>query len=113
MKDAAFLVFPTSCYEGFPMVLLEAMATGLPVIATAQGSVPELVRDHQTGLLVPTGDDARWRDAVQWALSHPERMMEMGRRGRREFEDKYTPAAGYRLLADVYERTLALHGVTT
>lgn len=112
MKDAAFLVFPTSCYEGLPMVLLEAMATGLPVIATAQGSVPELVRDQQTGLLVPPGNGSHWSVAVRWALEHPDRMAEMGRRARREFEKKYTPAAGYQLLTDVYQRTLMHYRMT-
>jgi glycosyltransferase involved in cell wall biosynthesis len=112
MKDATFLVFPTRCYEGFPMVLLEAMATGLPVIATALGSVPELIHQRENGLLVPAGRDEHWREAVRWALSHSAPMAEMGCRGRREFEHKYTPEAGYRLLSDVYERTLELHRAT-
>jgi glycosyltransferase involved in cell wall biosynthesis len=88
------------------MVLLEAMATGLPVIATDLGSVPEVVQDKNTGMLVRAGDDEQWGEVLQWAMSNPDAMAEMGRRARREFECRYTPEVGYRLLSEVYQRTL-------
>jgi glycosyltransferase involved in cell wall biosynthesis len=110
MKDAMFLVFPTECYEGFPMVLLEAMATGLPVVASNGGSLPEIVQDGSTGLLVRAGDKKHWAEVLRWALSNPEAMAEMGRRARREFECNYTAEGGYRLLIDLYEGTLKRAG---
>jgi glycosyltransferase involved in cell wall biosynthesis len=106
MKDAAFLIFPTSCYEGLPMVLLEAMATGLPTIATELGSVPEVLQHGSTGMLVPAAATTQWREALQWAESNPDTLAQMGRRARREFEAKYTPEVGYRLLSRVYQQTL-------
>jgi glycosyltransferase involved in cell wall biosynthesis len=106
MRDARFLVFPSDCYETFGMVLIEAMATGLPIIATNRGSVPEIVQDGHTGLLVRPGDGEHWAEALRWALSNPDAMAEMGRRARREFECKYTPEAGYRLLSEVYQWTV-------
>jgi glycosyltransferase involved in cell wall biosynthesis len=106
MKDATFLVFPTEWYEGFPMVLLEAMATGLPVIASRRGSLPEIVRDGTSGLLVPSGDPGAWAKALEWAISHPEQLAAMGQGGRRAFEGNFSSDVGYRLLAEVYQRTV-------
>lgn len=106
MKDAAFLVFPSECYEGFPMVVLEAMATGLPVIASHQGALPEVLQEGRAGMLVAPGQPEGWARALRWAISHPERMAELGRQARCEFETCFTPEAGYRNLSEVYRHTL-------
>jgi glycosyltransferase involved in cell wall biosynthesis len=106
MKDAKFLVFPTECYEGFPMVVLEAMATGLPVVASRKGSLPDIVREGETGILVPGMAGESWDAAVQWATHHPEAMAAMGRHARDTFLASYTPRIGYRLLTQVYRDTL-------
>jgi glycosyltransferase involved in cell wall biosynthesis len=106
MKEASFLVFPTECYEGLPMVLLEAMATGLPVIASDRGSLPEIVQDGRSGVLVPSGDPDNWAGALRWAISNPEALAAMGQRGRQAFEDNYTQEVGYRRLSEVYQRTI-------
>jgi glycosyltransferase involved in cell wall biosynthesis len=82
------------------------MATGLPVIATNQGSVPEIVQDGRTGMLVRPRDREHWAEVLQWVLSNPEALAEMGRRARHEFEFKYTSEIGYRLLYEVYQRTI-------
>jgi glycosyltransferase involved in cell wall biosynthesis len=110
MKDATFLVFPTSCYEGLPMVLLEAMATGLPAIATDLGSVPEVVQHETTGMLMPAGAATKWGEVLRWAGRNRYVLADMGQRARRNFEAKYTPDVGYRLLSQVYQRTLAQVG---
>jgi glycosyltransferase involved in cell wall biosynthesis len=57
------LVFP-STYEGFGLVVLEAMSQGLPVIATPVGCVPDLVRDGETGVIVPARNRTALADAV-------------------------------------------------
>ena len=57
------LVFP-STYEGFGLVVLEAMSQGLPVVATPVGCVPDLVRDGETGVIVPLRDSAALAEAV-------------------------------------------------
>lgn len=106
MRDATFLVFPTEWYEGFPMVLLEAMATGLPVIASQRGSLPEIVREGTSGVLVPPGDSENWTKALNWAIGQPRQLAALGQGGRLEFEAHYSAEVGYRLLAEVYQQTL-------
>jgi glycosyltransferase involved in cell wall biosynthesis len=76
--------------ENFPLVLLEAMASGLPVAATAVGGVPELVVHGETGLLVPPNDPDALADAINDLLDDPEEMEEMGARGRQLVSDHYT-----------------------
>jgi len=61
---AAFAALPSSI-EGFSQALLEAMALGKPVAASAAGGNPELITDGQTGLLVPARDPAAWARAVE------------------------------------------------
>ncbi len=63
LKDADFLVNP-SLSEGLPNVILEAMAVGVPVIATNVGGVPELLTDNESGLLVPPSDPAALATAM-------------------------------------------------
>jgi glycosyltransferase involved in cell wall biosynthesis len=72
----------TSTSEGMPNVILEAMAAGCPVVATAVGGVPDLVQDQVTGLLVPSGDAGALARAVGELLAIPSRARRMGRAGR-------------------------------
>jgi glycosyltransferase involved in cell wall biosynthesis len=60
-----------SRYEGLPTVVVEAMACGVPVVATAVNAVPDLVVPGQTGLLVPPGRPDLMADAVRYLLDHP------------------------------------------
>jgi glycosyltransferase involved in cell wall biosynthesis len=68
--------------EGCSNAILEAMALGKPVIATDIGGNSELVRDNETGFLIPTRNPERLAGAVVTCVQQPERIREMGRRGR-------------------------------
>lgn len=68
--------------EGLPLVLLEAMATGLPVVSTAVGGIAGVVEDGQTGLLVAEGDEQRLRECMAELLRDPARARQMGELGR-------------------------------
>jgi glycosyltransferase involved in cell wall biosynthesis len=68
----------SSLWEGLPMALIEAMASGLPVIATEVSGTREVMVDGQTGLLVPPGDVENLRNAMIHLLSNPERARAMG-----------------------------------
>jgi glycosyltransferase involved in cell wall biosynthesis len=66
--DASLL---SSSWENFPHTVVEALAVGTPVIATAVGGVPELVRDGSNGLLVPAGDAGALADAIRRLVAEP------------------------------------------
>ncbi len=89
LAGSDLLVLP-SHWEGFGLVLLEAMNASLPVVGTRRGAIPEVVRDGETGLLVPPKDPQALATALIRLLSHPEHARAMGRAGlsrlRREFD---------------------------
>jgi glycosyltransferase involved in cell wall biosynthesis len=62
----------SSAWENFPHTLVEALAVGTPVVATAVGGVPEIVRDGENGLLVPPGDPAALTAALRRYLGDAE-----------------------------------------
>jgi len=78
-----------SLYEGFPNAVLEAMACGLPVVATRVDGTPEAVADRQTGLLVPPKNANALADATIRLLSRPEEMRRMGTAGRKRVEEAF------------------------
>jgi glycosyltransferase involved in cell wall biosynthesis len=104
MQAAAFLVFPSECYEGFPVTLVEAFATGLPVIASAHGSSAEIVRDFSTGRHFRVGDPNDLAAKAEWAINHGDAMAAMGSNARREFEMRYTAGHNYTTLMSIYRR---------
>ncbi len=79
----AFDVFvQPSRFEGLPTTVIEAMAAGLPVVATAVGGTPEVVEDGVTGLLVPPADPAALAQAINHLLGDPPLRLALGRAGR-------------------------------
>jgi len=107
MAAAAFLVVPSVWYEGFPMVIVEAFARGLPVVASRIGSLAEIVEDGVTGLLAAPGDAADLAAKLRWAHDHPEAMAAMGRAARARYEALYTPERNYAMLMEIYEAARA------
>jgi glycosyltransferase involved in cell wall biosynthesis len=80
---AAFDVFVlTSRTEGLPLVLLEAMAMGLPVVSTAVGGIPDLIEDGVTGFLVPPGDERELTKKLVWLATHPSTGLRVGQAAR-------------------------------
>jgi glycosyltransferase involved in cell wall biosynthesis len=81
MRKACVLVLPSTS-EGLPRVIIEAMATGLPVIGSCVGGIPEMIENGVTGFLVLPGDATALADRLRWVLEHPKEAREMGRRAR-------------------------------
>lgn len=104
MKRAAFLVFPSECYEAFGLGVIEAFACGVPVIASRLGGLLEIVESGKTGLHFTPGDACDLGDKVGWACAHATEMAAMGRAARVEFEAKYTAERNYQLLMRIYQR---------
>jgi glycosyltransferase involved in cell wall biosynthesis len=78
MEEADVFVFP-SLFEGFALVILEAMASGLAVITTPNTAGPDLIEDGKDGLIVPVGDALSLKDAMKTLISCPDRAKAMGR----------------------------------
>jgi glycosyltransferase involved in cell wall biosynthesis len=79
---AADLFVLSSRWEGCPMVVLEAMALGKPIVATAVGGVPELIVDSLSGRLVPPESPEALSAAIQQMLANPDDLMQMGSQAR-------------------------------
>ena len=94
----------SSSWEGFGMVLLEAMLAGLPIAATRVSAVPEVVSDGETGLLVQPGDDRALATALESLLDDPERAGELGEGGRRRAREEFSVARMAERTIGVYER---------
>ena len=106
MKDARALIFPSVWYEGFPMVIAEAYAVGLPVIAGDLGSMSSLIDHSRTGLLFRPGDTEDLVAKVQWASTHPAELERMRKGARAEFEAKYTSERNYEVLTEIYRESI-------
>jgi len=78
----AIAVVPSRWPEPCPLVALEAMAAGRPLVASAVGGLPDLVVDGTTGILVPPGDVSALRASIVELLTEPERCARMGRAAR-------------------------------
>jgi glycosyltransferase involved in cell wall biosynthesis len=109
MKKAAFLLFPSLWYEGFPMTIVEAFACGVPVIASRLGAMRELIEHQRTGLHFTAHDADDLASKVEWALTHPHEMERMGKEGRQEYENNYTAEQNYRQLLTIYQQAQARH----
>lgn len=86
----ATLAVLSSRHEGLPNVVLEAMACGLPVVATDVGGLSEVVRDGTTGRLVPAGDPPALARALAGVLADPGGRRDMGREARRLAEEEFS-----------------------
>ncbi|MFN2617709.1 MAG: glycosyltransferase [Thermoleophilaceae bacterium] len=105
---AGFDVFVLpSRFESFPLSILEAMLAGLPVVASEVGSVPEAVREGETGFLVPPGDAAALAGALRRLLDDAELRTQMGERGRALVRERFTAARMARDYERLYSDVLA------
>nr|WP_231971900.1 glycosyltransferase family 4 protein [Sulfurifustis variabilis] len=107
MRTARYLILPSICHESFPRALVEAYASGLPVIASRLGAMAELVEDGETGLLFEAGNASDLARKIQWAENNPSEMARMSRAARAMYEAKYTPARNYAMLLETYRQVSA------
>lgn len=87
-RNASLFVFP-SLNECFPLVLLEALQHGIPVIATDEGGIPDIVEDGKTGCIVPKCDSKALAEKMEHLLTHPAEAQAMGLAGYKKFQQKF------------------------
>jgi glycosyltransferase involved in cell wall biosynthesis len=96
-----------SLWEGFGLVLLEAMAVAKPIVASRVSAIPEIVSDGETGLLVPPGDADALAAALIALLCDQQRAAEMGRQGRVRLKREFTVERMVAQTEAVYEQAVA------
>jgi glycosyltransferase involved in cell wall biosynthesis len=99
LMQAADMLVMSSAWEGFPYVVVEALACGLPIVATDVGGVREGVMHGKTGYLVTPGDSANLADRIRMLLADADQRRTFAVNGRELFEEQFR-------IEDMYDRTL-------
>ena len=98
----------SSIREGLPNVVLEAMAYGTPVLATAVNAVPVLVEDQRSGVLVPAGDTAALVRGLQQLLDNPAQAQSLGQAARQRVEEKFSFQRRMEKIVRIYNEVLGV-----
>jgi glycosyltransferase involved in cell wall biosynthesis len=100
------LILPSLCFEGFPMVLREAFALGVPVIGSRIGSIPFIVTHEKNGIFFEPGDSAGLAAVVGSNFANDNGLAAMADAARQEFDNKYTANANLDTLIKIYEAAI-------
>lgn len=106
LRNANLLIFPSEWYEGFPMVIAEAFATGCPVIAAKCGAAAEVVRDGVSGWHFNSGDSDDLVQKIECAWSNPEELRRRGSLAREQYDNHYSLERNYSMLMSLYETAI-------
>jgi colanic acid/amylovoran biosynthesis glycosyltransferase len=101
---------PNQDQEGVPNSVLEAMATGLPVVATRHGGIPEAVEDGRNGFLVNEEDHVGLANALEQITRSPDLLRKMGLRARRTIVERFAQEAQIDQLESFYEEAISMNG---
>lgn len=101
LADARALLMPSRWYEGSPRVIVEALAAGVPVIASNIGGLPEHVEDGVNGLLVDPGDVAGWASAID-RLRDADLSLKLGEGAYRRWQKEFSPEVALKTLEELY-----------
>jgi glycosyltransferase involved in cell wall biosynthesis len=107
MATARAVILPSAWEETFGLAAVEAMALGVPPVAVAHGSFPELVSDGIDGVLFRSGDPDDLARVLSDIEAYPERYAEYGERARKTYEQRFDPATSMRRLIEIYEYVIA------
>jgi glycosyltransferase involved in cell wall biosynthesis len=107
MKAATCLLFPSLWFEGMPMVIAEALATGLPIVASRLGSMTSLIADDVNGYLVQPGSVTELGSAITTIISDQVLQKRMQVAARQIYLQRFEPDANCQALIGIYERAIA------
>jgi glycosyltransferase involved in cell wall biosynthesis len=105
--EATLMVVPSEWYEGFPMAVLEAYASGTPVVASAIGSLDEIVEEGVTGAKFEPGNADSLVDCMTRLLARPEKLRAIRKNVRRHFLNHYSEQRNMELLTTVYQAAIS------
>lgn len=106
LKKARVLIFPSEWLETFGLGIIEAFACGVPVIASKQKTIEEIVEHDVNGLLFEPGDAHDLARIIKEYWDKPEQLQEMGKEARHSFLNKYSKQQKYNSLMGIYERAI-------
>ena len=107
-RRCLFAVLPSICLDACPTTVLEAMASGRPVVATTTGGVVDMIMDGENGLLVPPGDESRLAETMVRLLNDPDLRVRLAA-GARERAERFTASAVAERLEAVYAQVAPRH----
>jgi len=108
IRNCSFLVLPSEWYENFPYVILEAFASGIPVIGSRIGGIPEQVKDYETGLTFQAGNPDDLRSKIAYMMDNPDLAVKMGQKGRCYVEEQLNAEKHYKKLMEIYEKAIGM-----
>ncbi len=113
LRKCAFVVMPSTCYESFGLVTIEAFSMGKPVLASGHGAMSTLIEDGVDGWFFEPGNAEDLRAKVQLVVSSPDEFESMGRAAREKYEQHFTPTQNYEALIGSYRSVTACQGATS
>jgi glycosyltransferase involved in cell wall biosynthesis len=106
MAESKALVFSSRCYENFPMVIIEAFATGTPVIAPSLGSIPYIIEHGKTGLLFTPNSKMDFMRQLDLLNSDNGLYRQIQELSIKEYFEKYTPEKAFKSLISIYQKII-------
>lgn len=113
LRKSAFVVFPSICYEAFPLVILEGFAMGKPIVASNIGAMAEIIEDGKTGIHFRPGDADDLAAKVKSLIQTPEQITKMALAVRQEYQNKYTEQKNYEKHMEIYQSILGTNSAST
>lgn len=107
-QSSRFIILCSTWFEGFPMILVEAMLHGKPVVCSRIGGLPEIVDDGKTGLLFEPGNSDELAQKIKYLWERPELCKQMGQAGQEKAMREYSSDRYYERLIDLYQRAVEL-----
>lgn len=108
ISKAKALLFPTKCYEGQPLTLIEALSVGCPVITSKIGNPQNMIDHGSTGFHYKSGDLDELYKYLKLIYENPDKRISLSRNARKSYLENYTPEKNYQRLMEIYEQAAEL-----